>query len=179
MFKKVLLGLLAAVAVFAVVVALQSPDFRVERSVTVAAPPAAVFEQVNDFHMWEAWSPWAKIDPAMTASYEGPSAGVGAVYRWAGNNEVGAGSMTITESRPGEYVGIDLHFLKPFEGTNRSEFALKPDGDKTLVTWTMTGRKNFVTKAVGLVLGIDKMVGDQFDAGLAKLKTVAETPAAK
>ena len=130
-------------AALAVVVAVQPSEFHVARTATIAAPPAAVFAQVNDFHRWEAWSPWAKIDPAAENSYEGSSAGKGAGFRWSGNSDVGEGSMTIAESRPSELIRIKLDFVRPFAGTNDVEFTFKPVGDQTAVTWTMDGRRTF------------------------------------
>ena len=173
MLKKILIALLIIVVAF-VVVALQPSEFRVERSTVVAAPGPAVFRQVNDFHNWANWSPWEKRDPAMKRVYEGAPAGTGAVYRWDGNKEVGAGSMTIVESRPSDLVRIKLEFLKPFRATNTAEFTFKPEGDRTAVTWSMTGHNNFMAKAVHLFINIDKMIGDDFERGLAQMKQVAE-----
>ena len=172
--KKVLIGFVAILAIFALVVALQPPDFAIARTAAMAAPSAAAFAQVNDFHKWEAWSPWAKIDPAMKTTYEGPSSGTGAVYSWAGNDQVGEGRMTILESRPGELVKIKLEFLKPFAATNQADFAFKGDGSQTSVTWSMSGRKNFIQKAFCMFMDMDKMVGGDFEKGLASLKRLAE-----
>jgi hypothetical protein len=144
------------------------------RSASVSAPAPTVFAQVNDFHKWEAWSPWAKLDPAAKATFEGPSAGIGAIFRWAGNKEVGEGSMTITESRPSDLIRIKLEFLKPFAATNRAEFTFKPQGDQTVVTWSMEGKNNFMAKAFCLFMNMDKMVGSQFEKGLANMKALAE-----
>src|SRR5499433_275250 len=145
MIKKVLLGavviIVVLIAVFAVVVALQPSHYQVERSATMAAPPAAVFAQVNDFHKWEAWSPWAKIDPNMKQTYEGAPAGTGAIYSWAGNNDVGEGRMTITDSRPSELIKIKLEFIKPFAAVNATDFTFTPQGNQTAVKWTMSGEK--------------------------------------
>jgi hypothetical protein len=174
MLKKILLGLLVIIVVFCVVVALQPAAFTITRSTTIAAPPAAPFAQVNDFHKWEAWSPWAKIDPAMKQTFEGSPAGTGAIYTWAGNNEVGEGRMTITDTRPAEFVRIKLDFIKPFAATNNAEFTFKPEGEQTRVTWTMTGEKNFFCKAVCMFMNMDDMVGKDFEKGLAAMKTVAE-----
>ena len=129
MLTKVLVAIAVIVVVLVVVVALQPSEFRVARSATISAPPAAVFAQVNDFHRWEAWNPWGKIDPAMKQTYEGAPAGTGAVYAWSGNNEVGEGRMTITESRPSDLIRIKLEFFKPFEGTSTAEFTFKPEGE--------------------------------------------------
>jgi hypothetical protein len=179
MFKKILIGIVLIILVFLVVVALQPAAFRITRSTTIAAPPEVVFAQVNDFHKWDAWSPWAKLDPAMKQTYEGPPAGVGAIYSWVGNKDVGEGRMTITQSRPGELVGIKLEFLKPFAQVNATEFALKPDGNQTAVTWSMTGTNNFMAKGFGLFMNLDKMVGGDFEKGLAQMKLVAEAAAKK
>src|SRR5574341_902384 len=162
MLTKILIALAVIVVAVVVVVALQPAEFRVARSATISAPAPAVFAQVNDFHNWEAWSPWAKLDPAAKATFEGPSAGIGAIFRWAGNNEVGEGSMTITESRPSGLIRIKLEFLKPFAATNTAEFTFKPAGNQTAVTWTMEGRNNFIAKAVCLFMNMEKMVGGQF-----------------
>jgi hypothetical protein len=129
---------------------------------------------VNDFHKWEEWSPWAKLDPAAKATFEGPSAGTGAIFRWAGNKEVGEGSMTITESRPSDLIRIRLEFLKPFAATNTAEFTFKPEGDQTAVTWSMAGQNNFMSKAICLFMDRDKMVGGKFEEGLAAMKSIAE-----
>src|SRR6187401_1462645 len=139
MLVKILIGLAVLVVVFIVIVALRPSDFTVTRSGTISAPASTVFAQVNDFHKWEAWSPWAKIDPAMKTTYDGPASGTGAIYTWAGNDQVGEGRMTILESRPGELVKIKLEFLKPFAATNQADFAFKGDGSQTSVTWSMSG----------------------------------------
>ena len=114
MLKKILIGIAVILVAFVVIVALQPSDFRIVRSINISAPPAAVFAQVNDFHNWEAWSPWAKLDPAAKATFEGPSAGEGAIFRWVGNEEVGEGNMTITESRPSDLIRIKLEFPEAF-----------------------------------------------------------------
>jgi hypothetical protein len=172
--KKLLIVLALIAIVLVIVVALQPSQYRVERTATIAAPAPVVFAQVNDFHNWEAWSPWAKIDPAMKQTYEGAAAGTGAIYRWAGNTEVGEGRMTISESRPGDLIRVSLEFLKPFASTATAEFTFKPQGDQTVVTWSMTGGRNFMAKAVHLVLNIDRLIGEQFEKGLAQMKAVAE-----
>jgi hypothetical protein len=147
---------------------------RVTRSATILAPTSVVFAQVNDFHNWDAWSPWAKLDPAAKNSFDGPSSGTGARFSWAGNDKVGEGAMTITDSRESELVRIKLDFVKPFKATNTAEFTFKPEGGQTLVTWSMFGQKNFPCKAVSLFMDMDKMVGGEFEQGLASMKSVAE-----
>jgi len=175
MLKKVLIALLAIIVALAVIIAMQPAEFRVSRSTTIAAPAATVFEQVNDFHKWDAWSPWARLDPAMKKSHEGAPAGVGAMYSWSGNDQVGEGRMILTESRPSERIRIKLEFLKPFAATNTAEFDFKADGNQTLVTWSMFGTNNFMAKAFGLVMNLDKVVGGDFEKGLAHLKSVTES----
>jgi uncharacterized protein YndB with AHSA1/START domain len=162
------------IAVFAAFVALQPAEFRVERSATISAPPAVVFAQVSDFHAWEAWNPWRKLDPAMTETYAGAPSGVGARYAWAGDGNVGEGRMTIVESRPPELVRIQLDFLKPMAATNVAEFSFEPRGDETVVTWSMTGRNGFAAKAIGIFLDMDQMVGGMFEQGLAAMKSASE-----
>ena len=174
MIKKILIGLAVIVVVLVVFIALQSSTYRVERSATINAPAPVVFAQVNDFHKWNAWSPWAKLDPAMKQTFEGAPAGNGAVYTWACNKEVGEGRMTITESHPSDLVKIKLEFLKPFAATSTTEFTFTPQGNQTAVTWTMTGDKNFIAKAFHLFVNMDKMIGGDFERGLAQMKSVAE-----
>ena len=181
MIKKIVLGVLllmvAVVAVCAVVIMMQPAHYHVERSATINAPALVVFNQVNDFHKWEAWSPWAKLDPNMKTSYEGAAAGTGSIYSWTGNNDVGEGRMTITDSKPGESIKIKLDFIKPFAATTATVFTFKPQGNQTAVTWTMDGENNFIGKAFGLVMNMDKTVGGDFDKGLAQMKTLAEKAA--
>jgi uncharacterized protein YndB with AHSA1/START domain len=177
MLKKILIALAAIIAVFLGVVALQPSEFRVARSAKMSAPPEEVFAQVNDFHKWDAWSPWAKLDPNANNSFEGPTSGNGAVFKWSGNSEVGEGSMTILESRPDELIRIRLDFVKPFEDTSTTEFTFEPQGDQTEVTWSMFGRNTFISKMFCLFMDMDKMIGDKFEEGLASLKAIAEAPA--
>ena len=166
---------MAIVVVLAIVVALQPSEFRITRSVTMAAPAAAVFAQVNDLHKWDAWSPWAKLDPAAKNSFDGPAAGVGAIFRWAGNADVGEGSLTITESRPHELIRIKLDFVQPFEDTSNVAFTFRPAGDQTAVTWSMEGRNNFIAKAICLFLmDMEEMVGGKYEEGLANIKAIVE-----
>src|SRR3989442_13971486 len=171
---KILIALAVIVIVLVVVVAMQPSEFRVVRSATISAPAPAVFAQVNDFHKWEAWNPWGKIDPAMKQTYEGAPSGTGAIYTWAGNKEVGEGRMTITESHPSDLIKIKLEFIKPWSATNATNFAFKLLGNQTAVTWTMDGDNNFMGKAFGLFMNMDKMVGGDFEKGLAQMKSVAE-----
>jgi hypothetical protein len=140
------------------------------------APPEAVFAQVNDFHNWDKWSPWAKLDPNMKVTYDGPTSGAGAKYSWVGNSDVGEGRMTIVESKPNELIRIRLEFIKPFESASDTEFTFKPEGKQTAVTWTMAGKHNFMSKGMCLFMSMDGMVGPDFEKGLASMKTVVESP---
>jgi uncharacterized protein YndB with AHSA1/START domain len=172
--KTGLAVIVAAAVVFVIVVALQPAAFRITRSATIAAPPAEVFAQVNDFHNWDAWSPWAKLDPACKYTFEGPPSGTGAVFTWSGNDQVGEGRMTITESRPNELIRIQLDFIRPFKSTCTTEFEFKPEGEQTAVTWTMSGEKDFLSKGFCLFMDMDKTVGGDFEKGLAQMKAVTE-----
>lgn len=174
-YAYVLIGIAALILLLVVVVSLRPAAFKITRTATMAAPPTAVFAQVNDFHNWEGWSPWAKIDPAMTQTYDGAAAGVGAGYAWKGNGKAGQGRMTITDSVPAELIRITLEFVKPMKATNLTVFAFAPEGDGTRVTWTMTGTNGFVGKLFWLLLNLDKMVGKDFEKGLASMKAVAES----
>ncbi|HEX2502008.1 MAG TPA: SRPBCC family protein [Methylomirabilota bacterium] len=173
-----LTGLLVAVGVIVagslVVVASRPSEFRVARTVTIGAAVPVVFAQVNDFHRWAAWSPYEKRDPAMRKTYEGAPAGTGAIYSWAGNKEVGEGRSTITESRPNELIRIRLEFARPFKATSTAEFAFRAEGDRTAVTWSLTGRNSFMVKAIGLFMDMDRMIGGNFEQGLAQMRSVAE-----
>jgi len=169
----------ALIVVFVVVVSMQPAEFRVTRSGTIAALPAAVFGHVNDLHKWEDWSPWAKLDPNSETRFEGAEAGEGAVFHWSGNDQVGEGSMTIIESKPNELVRIQLEFVRPYEGNSTSEFTFVPQNDQTQVTWTMTSKNNFMSKAVNLLMDMDAMLGSQFEEGLANMKSVVESESQK
>jgi hypothetical protein len=174
MLKKILIALAVLILGFVAVVALQPSEFRVERSAAIAAPQADVFTQVNDLRKWDAWSPWAKLDPDAKISFEGPDAGQGAAMAWSGNDKVGEGKMTVVESRPNDAVKLKVDFVKPFEGTSNSDFSFKPEGDQTAVTWAMSAHHNFLEKAMCLVMNGKKMIGDDMEKGLAQLKSVAE-----
>ncbi|MBX7244928.1 MAG: SRPBCC family protein [Candidatus Sumerlaeaceae bacterium] len=175
MFTNILIGIAVVVVLFVVVVALRPGGFRVMRATSISAQPGVVFPLVNDFHNWDVWSPWAKLDPNMKQTFEGPSAGTGAIYSWLGDKKVGEGRMTILESRSDELVRIKLEFLKPFASTNTAEFTFRNQDNQTHVTWTMTGECNFVFKAFGLFMNMDKMVGPDFEKGLAQMKAAAES----
>lgn len=179
MLKKIILAIVIlivlAVVGLGIAIAMQPNEYSITRTTTINASPETVYENVNDFRKWEAWSPWAKMDPNMKVTYSGPQSGKGAKYEWAGNSDVGEGRMTINESHPSNHVKIDLEFLKPFEAKNVTEFVLKADGGKTNVTWNMNGPHSIMSKAMCLVVSMDQMMGPDFEKGLAQLKTVSET----
>lgn len=148
--------------------------FKVERSTTVQAPAQSVYNEIVDFHNWTSWSPWEDLDPNLKRTYSGAGSGQGAVYNWSGNRKAGEGRMEITEVAEASKVQVALDFLKPFKSSSVTTFALQPEGDSTRVTWTMTGAKTFATKLMGLFTSMDKMIGPDFEKGLARLKAVAE-----
>jgi Polyketide cyclase / dehydrase and lipid transport. len=170
---KILALLAVIILVFLVIVATRPADFRVVRSTTILAAPIAVSE-VNDLKNWDAWSPWMKLDPNAKSTFEGPPAGAGAAMAWAGNRNVGEGRMTITESRPPEFIRFQLDFYKPMAGTSTAEFTFKSEGEQTVVTWAMFGKNHFMAKAFGLFVNCDNMIGSQFEKGLASMKSVVE-----
>jgi len=168
----ILLALAFIVLLLIIVVAGRPDEFRITRTATIPAPPEKVFAQVNDLRAWEAWSPWAKLDPNAKSTYDGPPSGNGAAMSWDGNKKIGAGRMTITESRPHELVRFRLEFLRPFQATNTAEFTFCPSGSQTNVTWTMFGQNNLGGKIFSLFMNCDDMVGKDFDKGLTNLKSV-------
>jgi hypothetical protein len=153
--------------------ALQPPAFRVERSTNIRATPDQIVPLLDNFHNWSSWSPWEKLDPAMKRTYGGPDSGPGAVYGWEGNGKVGQGRMEVLETSPSK-VAVKLDFLKPFEAHNTAEFVLQPQGETTDVTWAMYGDNNFLSKVMCVFVSMDKMVGKDFENGLANLKSIAE-----
>ena len=157
------------------VLAATKPDtFRVQRAATIKAPPEKVFALINDFRRWDAWSPWEKKDPAMKRTFSAASSGKGATYAWAGNKDVGQGSMEIAESVAPSKVALRLDFVKPFEAHNIVVFTLEPNGGTTRVKWTMEGPVPYFAKLIHVFLDMDSMVGKDFEAGLAAMKAVAE-----
>ena len=165
----------AIVVVGLLIYAATRPDtFRVQRSAAIKASPDKIFALINDLHAWSSWSPYEKKDPAMKRTFGGASAGTGAVYEWDGDKNVGKGRMEITESSPPARILIKLDFFKPFEGHNTAEFTMEPKGDNTIVTWAMYGPSAFMMKVMGLFMNMDNMIGNDFAAGLANLKAVAE-----
>ena len=175
--KNVLLVLLVAIAGVLALAATRPDHYRIERGAKIAAAPAVVFAQVDDFHRWGAWSPWEKLDPAMKREIAGAPAGTGATYHWVGNDQVGEGRMTITDSRAPQSVAIRLEFIEPWTATNTTQFDFAPSSAGTNVTWTMTGHNNFMAKAFGLFMDMEKMVGPDFEKGLVNLDTATAAAA--
>ncbi|MDQ0321916.1 carbon monoxide dehydrogenase subunit G [Pararhizobium capsulatum DSM 1112] len=176
MLKTILIVLAVIVlAIIALVIfASTKPDtFHVERSIIIAAPPEKIVPLINDFHQWQAWSPYEKLDPAMTRTISGAPAGQGATYAWSGSGKAGAGQMEIVESSV-EKIVIKLDFSKPFEAHNIATFTLIPATAGTAITWAMDGPAPLIAKVMGLVFSMDEMIGKDFAAGLENLKAIAE-----
>jgi uncharacterized protein YndB with AHSA1/START domain len=178
MLENIILALVLLVGALAFIIARKPNVFRIERVLRIDVPPAAIFPLINDLHRFNDWSPYAKMDLAMRHTHGGAPFGVGAVYAWDGNKHVGTGRMEIIESVPVSKVTMKLDFFKPFEAHNTAEFVLKPVGASTDVTWAMFGPQVFMGKVMSLFMNMDKMVGSQFEEGLANLKRVTENGAA-
>ena len=148
--------------------------YTVERSTTIAATPERVYREVADFHRWPHWSPWEDVDPDLRRSYSGAESGVGAVYEWSGNRKAGRGRMEIVEAQEPTTVRIDLHFEKPWKARNDTAFSIAQEAFGSRVTWSMTGRKTLVTRVMGVFMSMDKLLGKDFEKGLARLKATAE-----
>lgn len=168
----------AAVIAVLAVAGTRPATYHVERTTTTAAPPQTVYTLVNDLNRFHEWSPWQKLDPAMKTSVEGAGTEVGSSYSWAGNDEVGEGRMTITETMPANHVAMKLEFLKPWKSTSDIHLRIAPEGDGSKVTWAMDGNNNLMSKVMSLFMSMDSMIGKDFENGLANLKQVAEAPAA-
>ena len=172
----VIVAVILAIAVAAVLIfaATKSGTLRVQRSTGIKAPAETIFALINDFRQWRSWSPYENKDPAMKRTYDGAERGKGAVYAWDGDKNVGSGRMEILEASAPQKIVIKLDFFTPFEGHNTAEFTMLPQGDGTHVTWVMHGPANFMSKLIQVFINLDHMIGRDFEAGLAKLKQVAE-----
>ena len=175
MFRTIAIVAILALAALLIFAATRPDSFRVERATSIKAPPEKVFALINDLRRWDAWSPYDKKDPAMKRTLSGAASGPGAVYEWDGNQEIGKGRMEITDSSPPSKITIRLDFVKPFEAHNVVEFTLRPQDEATLVTWAMHGPSPYISKLMGIFFSMDEMIGKDFEAGLANLRTVAET----
>jgi hypothetical protein len=174
MLIYILLAVVVLALLLVAVAATRPVTFTVQRSLHMAAPPAAVFAQVADLRSWAAWSPWEKRDPALQRTYGAIPAGVGATYAWRGNKQVGEGSMTISAARPDEHLGFDLVFLKPFAARHRATFDFAGSAGGTTVSWAMHGTNNLMCRVMGLVISMDRLIGKDFEQGLRQLKAVVE-----
>lgn len=174
---KYLLGLFALIFIgILLAAALKPAHFHVERSLTMPSSAEKVFSLVNDFRLWQEWSPWEKLDPNMKRTFEGPPSGTGASYSWSGNEDVGSGRMTIVSSTPPSTIQIRLEFLKPWAATNDVNFTFLAEEAQTKVTWSMSGKVPYSTRIFTLFFNMDKLVGQDFEKGLAQLKARVEVP---
>ena len=174
MIKKILLVIVVLVGAVLAYAATRPASMRVERQMTIQAPPDRIFTLISDFHNWAAWSPWEKMDPEMKRTYPGMQSGRGAAYEWAGNSDVGSGRMEITDVAPPSRITMNVDFSEPFEAHNVAEFTLVPHGHSTTVTWAMSGQNAYMAKLMGIFVDMDNMIGRDFETGLANLKAVAE-----
>jgi hypothetical protein len=178
MWKKILGVVVVLMLALIGLIAAQPKESKIERSIVIAASAPVVFGHLNDYHRFVEWSPWAKLDPAMTQTFSGPESGVGAVYEWKGNSDVGEGRMTLESIEPNVRVTTKLEFIAPFADTTKTHWVISPDPGGSKVTWTLEGENRFVEKAFALLLNMDEMVGKDFEAGLRTLKANAEASAA-
>ena len=174
MFKTMVIMLLVVLAALLLYVTTKPDTFRIQRSSTIKAPPEKIFPLINDFHRWVSWSPYEKKDPTMKRTYSGAADGKDSVYEWDGDQNVGQGRMEIIESTPPSKIAIKLDFMKPFEAHNIAEFTLQRGAETTDVTWSMQGPLSYAAKIIHLFFDMDRMVGKDFEAGLANLKALAE-----
>jgi hypothetical protein len=175
MIKKVL-GVFAVIIIALVMFISTRPDtYAVERSLAMKAPPATAYEYVANFKHFESWSPWSHLDPAMKKEFKGE--GVGASYYWSGNDEVGEGRLTITNADVPNSVDMDLEFIRPFEDKAKTGFKIASEGEGSKVTWWMKGQNNFISKAMGVFMNMEEMIGNDYDKGLASLKPIVEKKA--
>ena len=175
MLKKILITLIVILVAITAFIAKQPEDFSVSRNTVINASASDIFANINDFHQWEIWSPWARIDSNVKNTFEGSENGVGAVLRWSSDNrEVGEGGMTIIESTPNQFIKIGLEMIKPVASSNIIEFSFKEENGQTTLTWTMQGKRNFIAKAMSLIFNCDKIIGQKFDEGLANIKGIFE-----
>jgi hypothetical protein len=169
-------GIILALAIAGVLIAAatRSDTFRVQRSASIKAAPEKIFPLIDDLRRFNTWNPFEKKDPNLKGSYSGAPSGKGAAYAFDGNKNVGKGTIEIVDTAPASRVTMTLHMYEPFETRNTVDFILQPRGDTTEVTWAMQGPVPYVAKIIHLFIDVDRMVGTEFEAGLASLKTIAE-----
>jgi carbon monoxide dehydrogenase subunit G len=174
MLTTILIIVVLIIAALLIYAATRPDSFTVSRSLGITAPAEAIFPLINDFRHWAIWSPYEKLDPAMKRTLSGAESGKGAAYAWESNGKAGIGRMEITNSVPSSLVALKLDFEKPFKANNTVDFTLKPMGNETTVTWAMHGRYPFITRLMGVFFNMDRLVGKDFETGLANLKRAAE-----
>jgi uncharacterized protein YndB with AHSA1/START domain len=174
MIKIIVIVVVVLIAALFIFAATRPDTFRIQREASIKALPEKLFPLINDFHQWEMWSPWEKIDPAAKRTFSGAASGKGAVYEWNGNKDVGQGRMEIIESSPLSRIVLKIDFIKPFEGHNTIEFTLVQHGDSTSVTQAMYGTSPYISRLMCIFFNMDKMVGQKYEEGLANLKAIAE-----
>lgn len=174
MLNTILIIAVCLVAAILIYAATRPDTFRVQRTKRINSPPDKIYPFISDFKSWAAWSPWEKMDPSMKKTHSGALQGKGAVLEWDGTKDVGTGRMEVLEAIPTSKILIKLDFFKPFEAHNQAEFTLAPSAGSTQLTWSMYGPQPYMMKVMGLFCGMDKMVGAQFEKGLADLKALAE-----
>ena len=175
MVKKIAAGFSVVLAAFLVFVATRPNEFHVERSITIQAPPAKVYPWLEDPQKTLVWSPWEKKDPQMKKTFSGAAKGVGAVYEWSGNKEIGSGRLEIIEAVAPSKVVMNMHFITPMDGHSVAEYTVTPaDGGGSVVTWSISGPQPFLSKLVCVFMNMDKMIGGEFEKGLGDLKAVVE-----
>lgn len=173
MFKKIIVVISVLILLLLAWAAVQPSTYSVQRSIAIKAPPEKIQPLISDFHNWGQWSPWEGLDPAMKRTFSGAPKDLGAVYAWEGNKNVGSGRMEVVSLTPAK-VGIKLDFLTPVKSSSVTEFLLEPQGDTTMVRWTMSGDSDFMGKMMNVFVSMDGMIGPAFESGLAKMKTAAE-----
>ena len=172
MIWYILLAVVVVIGIIAIIASTKPDEWTIQRQGAIPGAPAKVFPYMDDLRKFLEWSPWAKLDPAMKLTYGAPASGSGANFSWQGNGKVGVGKLTITESRPNDLVRCQIDFSKPMRCTNTHEFALKPEGSQTIVTWTMKGNAPFFFKMILVFVSCDTMMGENLECGLANLKSV-------
>jgi carbon monoxide dehydrogenase subunit G len=169
----IVVAIAVAIAILFICASTKPDIFHVERSIDIKATPERIFPFINDFHQWDAWTPYNK-DPGMQKSYSGSDSGKGAHYAWTGNKKVGQGEITITDTTPPNQLVFDLHMIKPFEGRNVATFSLIESGDSTKVTWGLDDKHTLKLKVITLFLNLDQVIGKDFEVGLTRLKALVE-----
>jgi hypothetical protein len=173
MFKKIIVVISVLILLLLAWAAIQPSTYSVQRSIAIKAPPEKIVPLISDFHQWALWSPWEALDPAMKRTFSGAPKDLGAVYAWEGNKNVGSGRMEVVSLTPTK-VGIKLDFFVPVKSTSDTAFVLEPQGDTTMVRWTMSGETDFMAKMMNVFISMDSMIGPAFESGLTKMKAAAE-----